>query len=203
MSKKKLIIIIVSLLVINVYTLFCFHQSKLHQSTSSHKGVSENDERHSYKLNFMTNIQNSHVKLNKKVTLKDSLSNIFSFADILNESREQILVCRFSELHCESCVNFSIQLLLQQTDTIGKNNILFLGAYRNNKIFNRVKQLYGIHNQNVFNTAELNIPAEELGYPYYLVLHNDLTISDVFVPDKAVPTITKKYMEMISKRYFK
>jgi hypothetical protein len=43
---------------------------------------------------------------------------------------------------------------------------------------------------------------EELAYPYYFILHNNMTISDIFIPDKAAPTITNNYLEMIYKRYF-
>jgi hypothetical protein len=80
--------------------------------------------------------------------------------------------------------------------------MLYLGTYRNNRIFNSVKPLYHIQNQHVYNIQSLNIPAEELGYPYYFMLNEDLTISDVFIPDKAFPSITSDYLRMIKKRYF-
>ena len=201
MSKRLLIFISVSLLAINVYTIVNFYRLKKQNVTLSHQNSSENDELHAYQINFATNIRNSNIRL-EEVPVKDSLSNVLLLKDVLKNSQEQILVCRFSELHCESCVNFSIQLFRHWADSIGKNNTLFLGSYRSNKIFNRAKPLYGIHNLNVYNVSELNIPAEELGFPYYFVLDSALRVTDVFVPDKAVPELTDKYLKMIHKRYF-
>jgi hypothetical protein len=202
MNKKLLIFIILSLLAVNVYTLINFHQFKKQNIIVSHQNTSESDELYSYKINFEANIRNSNIKLNE-IAVKDSLSNVLPLKDVLKNGQEQILVCRFSELHCESCVNFSIQLFRQWSDSIGTDNMLFLGTYRNNKIFNRTKPLYDIHNLNVYNIPKLNIPVEEFGYPYYFVLNTDLTISNVFIPDKATPNITNNYLKIINERYFR
>jgi hypothetical protein len=137
------------------------------------------------------------------IAVKDSLNNILPLQDVLKSDKGQTLVCRFSEFYCESCVNFSIQLFRHCIDSIGKNNVLFLGSHRNNKIFNSTKPLYGIHNMNVYNVANLNIPAEKLGYPYYFVLNSDMTIANVFVPDKATPVITIDYLKKIAEKYFR
>jgi hypothetical protein len=199
-ENRFLIFIIFSLLAINVYTIIRFYRFKKQNITAS-PVVSEHDELHSYTINFATNLRNSNFRL-EEVRAKDSSGTVFSLKDLINNNQEQILVCRFSELHCESCVNFSIQLFRHWVDSIGKNNVLLLGSYRNNKIFNRTKPLYSIHNLNVYNIQPLNIPAEELGYPYYFVLHSDLTISDAFVPDKATPIIANNYLKLINERYF-
>jgi hypothetical protein len=201
MSKRFLMFIILSLLAINVYTIINFYRLKKQDVTVLNKNFSESDKIHAYKLNFEVGIQNSNIRL-EEIIARDSLGAVFPLKDIISNGQGQILVCRFSELHCESCVNSAIRQFRQWTDSIGKNNMLFLGAYRNNKIFNRTKPLYAIHNLNVYNVSGLNIPVEELGYPYYFVLNNDLTISNVFVPDKATPTITNDYLKMIDKRYF-
>ena len=150
MSKKLLFFIILSLLAINAYTLIGFH--RLNKQNNVRQNISENDELNTYKVNFSTNIQNNHIKV-EKIVAKDSLNNIFPLKDILDNGSERILVCRFSESNCESCVRFSIQLFRQWTDSIGKNNTLFLGTYRNNKIFNRTKPAYGINDLNTYNLS--------------------------------------------------
>ena len=199
MSKKLLIFVILSLLAINAYTLIGFYRLKI--GNSMRQNISKNDELNTYKVNFSTNIQNSHIKM-AEVVVKDSSNNVFPLKDILDNGRERMLVCRFSELHCESCVESSIQLFRQWTDSVGKDNTLFLGTYRNNRIFNRTKPVYGINDLNTYNILELNIPVEKYGSPYYFVLNNNLTISDVFVPSKSTPYITNNYLQMIYKRYF-
>ena len=86
MSKKNLIFIILSLSVINVYTLVCFHRSKTQQVSNPHKNISENDELHSYKLNLKTNIENSHIRL-EEVAVKDSVGAVFPIKETLNNDR--------------------------------------------------------------------------------------------------------------------
>lgn len=201
MSKRFLIFIILSLLAINIYTIVHFYRFKEQNRTVSPQTVSESDELHSYRINLATNIQNSNIRL-EELSVKDSSGRVFLLREVFMNNQERILVCRFSESHCESCVNFSIQAFRQWADSIGKNNVLFLGNYRNNKLLNQTKPLYGIHRLNVYNLPTLNIPAEELGYPYYFVLNSDLTITDVFVPDKVAPGTVNDYLKMINKRYF-
>ena len=92
--------------------------------------------------------------------------------------------------------------MMKQAGTLGKENILFLGAHRNNRIFNKQKPHHGIQDMNVYNTGVLSLPAEEMGFPYYFVLDSTLRVTDVFVPDKAVPELTDRYLKMIHKRYF-
>jgi len=200
MSKKWFIFIILALLTINIYTLIVIYRFKQHNVSENMK-ISEIDELHTLQLNFETNIENNNIKL-EDVSLKDSLGNLLSLNDIWKDGQKQIIVCRFSESYCESCVDFSIKMVLHWVESIGKENILFLGTYRNNRIFNKTKPMYNIHNLTVYNTVALNLPAEELGYPYYFILNSDMTISDLFVPDKVTPTITNNYLRMINKRYF-
>ncbi|GAB6013570.1 hypothetical protein [Viscerimonas tarda] len=200
-----LILIIILLLVINAFIFVRFYQYKKQAPTgdaiSYDQESNEEDELHSYKVNFTTNILNSNFQLDS-IMIKDPLNNIIPMKEAFGCEQKQMLVCRFSELYCESCVDFALQLFRHWTDSIGVENVLFLGAYRNNRIFNRTKPLYGIQNMNVYNVSELNIPVEERGYPYYFILNYDLTISNVFIPDKATPSITNNYLKMINKRYF-
>lgn len=198
MSKKFLIVIILALLAINIYTLIHVQNSKDRNAIATQTEI---DELHAYKVNFVTAIMNSNLSV-RDISIKDSLGQVFLLNEIFKDRHLPLLVCRFSEQHCESCVDFAIRQFRQQIDSIGDNNILFLGMYKNNKIFNRTKPLYNIQNMDVYNSYYLNIPAEELGYPYYFVLHDDLTVSDVFVPDKSIPILSNNYLYMINKRYF-
>ncbi|MBP1617090.1 MAG: hypothetical protein H6Q14_917 [Bacteroidetes bacterium] len=198
MSNKLLIGIIIALVGINVYMLVHLQKGN---SRNDAPVYSESDMLHTYKLNFIMGIKNSGLRL-EDISMKDSSGMGVFMKDFLKGRDKPMLVCRFSEQHCESCVSFAIKQLQGIVDSVGRENVLLGGTYRNNKIFNRVKPLYGIDKLLVYNVPELGIPVEELGYPYYFVLHGDLSISDVFVPDKGVPTLSNSYLGMIGKRYF-
>ena len=200
-EKIFLILIIISLLAINAFTLVRFYQLKQQKSEGEEiKHNKESDELNSYMVNFSTNILNSNFQLNN-ILVRDSLNNTIPLKTAFNYGQKQILVCRFSKMHCESCVNFAIQNFRNWVDSIGIKNVLFLGNYHSNKIFNREKPLYGIQGMNVYNAFELKIPAEELGYPYYFILDRNLRISNVFVPDKAAPEITNRYLKNIQSKF--
>jgi hypothetical protein len=201
MDKKFLVTMIIALLAINVFMSVNFHKHKKQSKIYAGSLLQNPDELHTLRVNFAAEIGNSDIRL-KDITAKDSLNNMIPLQDFFRNGRSKILVCRFSDLHCETCIDYSIRMLLQWVDSIGKDKILFLGAYRNNKIFNRQKPLYGIDALETVNTIALHIPAEDLGYPYYFVLDSTLRISNVFIPDKGVPNVTNKYLELVKEKYF-
>lgn len=116
--------------------------------------------------------------------------------------RNKLLVCRISDMYCESCVDYSIKRIMQWSDSIGKDNILFLGAYRNNKLFNKQKKIYGINTFTTVNVSSFNLPVEELGFPYYFVLDSALNVFNVSIPDKSAPNIDYRYFQRIHEKFF-
>lgn len=136
-EKRFLILVITSLLAINIFTLVRYE--KLKQQKVIEKAISNNyesiigEELTSYKVNFSTNILNSNLLLDS-LTMKDSLNNIIPLKEAFDYNQKQILVCRFSQMHCQSCVNSSIQILRSCVDSIGIKNVMFLCDYRNNRI---------------------------------------------------------------------
>lgn len=201
-EKTFLILVIISLILINVFIIIRFYYFKHHEIANeaiyNNTVFNGNDELHSYMLNFSTSILNSNLQLDG-IMIKDTLDEIIPLTEAFNRGQKHILVCRFSKTHCESCVNFSIQKVRACVDSIGKDNVMFLGNYRNNRVFNKIIPLYGIEGLKVYNTSSLNIPVEELCYPYYFVLDESLRISNVFVPDKATPHISNNYLRNIQK----
>ena len=203
--KEKTIftLIIFALIAINGYTLIRFKklkQQKLISEVKNHLQEIRNNGDNSYKLNFITNIMNSNLYLSD-VMVKDVNNTIIPLLDTFERGQKQLLICRFSQSHCESCVDFSIQFLKERIDIIGRNNLIFLGNHRNNFIFFKTVTMYDIHDLRVYNCPTINIQAEELGFPYYFVLNSDLQISNVFVPDKSEPHIANEYLENIGKRF--
>ena len=192
---KRLLFLSFLLLLTSVFVYMHLSQKK---ATNSHNTFSdsEKEEADFYLTNYYVKLNNNGMELND-IMLKDSLGIISPLKNLLEKEKKQILVCRFSQFHCESCVNFSIQMLLHSS-FIEKENLLFLGSYENNRIFNREKN----YTFKTYNALSLNIPLEELGFPYFFVLNENLTISHIVIPDKNTPALTQKYLEIINERYF-
>lgn len=113
-----------------------------------------------------------------------------------------MFVCRFSESHCNCCVEFMISSVRQWAPSIGKDNVLILCDYRDDRIFNRIRALYQLDEFLMFNVRGLEIPIEDYGFPYCFVLNKNQMIADVFVPDKAAPMVTSYYFDLLKSKYF-
>ncbi len=46
------------------------------------------------------------------------------------------------------------------------------------------------------------IESDDISAPYFFVLHEDMTIGELFIPDKSYPKQTNIYLEKISERYY-
>ena len=158
------------------------------------------DQLNTYQSNLETAISNSNLQL-KNQMVKDTLNNRIPLKSIFAKGQHQLLVCRFSQQHCESCVDATIQILQKQVNQIGVNNIVYLGNHRNNRIFKKTIPLYGIKGMRVYNTQNFSIPVEQVGYPYFFILNSNLQVSGIFVPNKGVPAVTVKYLEAVKKRF--
>lgn len=203
-QNTLLVLIILALIAINVFTLLKFNKLK---QQKNNKNLVNNfqdnvkaEELNAFKASFKTNLKNSGLPLNE-ISIKDSLNNANPLKKVFDNTQKQMLVFRFSKRHCESCVVASMEVLQKWIGLIGDKNILILGNYKNNKIFQRTMKEYGIKYPNVYNSESFDIPAEELGYPYFFVLNRNLEISNVFVPDKGLSKITTEYLKGIHKRF--
>ncbi|WP_147679231.1 hypothetical protein [Algibacter pacificus] len=205
MKKNSLLVfVIISLFVFNVYSLYRYNNLKKLNNLNIKKNLVEieNDELDTYKSSYKGGILNNGKKISRHLLVKDSLHNLIPLKNTFEDKQNNMLVYRFSKRHCESCVVASLEVLKRHTDSIGVSNILFLGNYGNNRIYNRTMFEYGLKKMKVYNASSFNIPAEEIGYPYFFVLNSNLEVLDLFIPNKAVPKITEDYLKIINKKYY-
>lgn len=62
--------------------------------------------------------------------------------------------------------------------------------------------MYEIDTLKVANTGNLNISAENSGYPYYFVIDSTLKVQHLFFPDKGSPQIDEKYLDFVKAKFF-
>lgn len=196
-----LLLFVALLLGMNVFVLMKFYKYKKESSLYIKYLQTQPDELNALKVNAEVMIQNSDTQLENVIVI-DSMNEEKTLRSLFTNGRNKLLICRISDIYCESCVDYSIKRIMQWSDSIGKDNILFLGAYRNNKIFNRQNKLYGIDSFTTVNVLSLNLPAEELGFPYYFVLDSALTVFNVSIPDKSAPNIDYRYFQRIHEKFF-
>ena len=206
MKKKNslVFIIIISLFLFNVYSLYRYNDLKKLNDLKIKNSLSEikNDELNTYRSSYKGGIFNNGKKISNNLLVKDSLHNLIPLKKVFDDNQNNILVYRFSKMHCESCVVASLEVLKRHTDSIGASNILILGNYKNNRIYNRTMLEYGIKKMKVYNISSFKIPAEEIGYPYFFVLNSNLEVLDLFIPNKIMPKLTEDYLRIINKKYY-
>lgn len=202
-ENKSTTFIILILFGITIYTIFQYNklkqQTKVSLTNNPAIETTNVDELNAYKVNFKTNVLNNNLNL-ENIVLKDSVSNTIPLTNIFKKGQKTMLVYRFSQMHCESCVRASIQLFVNWANAENVKNICFLGNYRNNRIFYRTIPDYNIQKMKVYNASDFNLPAESIGYPYCFVLDSNMQISNVFVPDKGIPKLTDEYLEIIQNK---
>lgn len=144
-------------------------------------------------------IENNGKPLDKFIEINDGKKNISTFEGIVNSKK---LVFRYTELHCDVCVDKQIEAIKKISKKIGKKNIIILTEYENLKnliIFKRLNSL----SIPIFNLQnKFNLPIEELDSPYYFVVDKDFVIKDLFIPIKEIENYTNKYLNIIYKKHF-
>ena len=108
-----------------------------------------------------------------------------------------LLIYRFTELHCNTCYETEIEAL-QAAFPDTSNLVSIICSYhieRDFIIFKKMNEikipLYRIE------MDTLKWPAEKYSNPYYFVLHPDMKISHVYIPNKIYPEVNRQYLENV------
>ena len=134
------------------------------------------------------------------IELKEpKLGENISFAKLIRN--EPKLFFRFKENHCDGCVQSSIRLLSQLSDSVPDIEISILCGYNNVRQF----QAYAQANRKqfeVYNINEMPLAAEIQEQPYFFVVTPDYRIRNVFITTKEDEHFTENYLAAIQNKYW-
>jgi hypothetical protein len=199
--KKTMFIIVVILIAVDIYSISCIlhFQTKIEMLAQSNGNYIT-----MYKTicnDLLSTNYSENYSLNPNLLLKSESGDMIKLGNLIN--KENMLVVYHSQLNCDACVEFQINMVKEYLDKIGKYNILFITAYSNlrnlllfNKIYSMGCPIYAIED----NT--LQIPIEEENEPFFFEIDKNMRTNQVFIPRREIPDLTKKYLGMMSKRYF-
>jgi hypothetical protein len=142
---------------------------------------------------FVENFANIQIKFNRKFD-KNSLQFPSMAAGKLGVQLSELtkkgpkLFFRFSENHCEECINAQFKILDKFGDLIKTGDVVLLISYRSNHAAQLIRRNYHFAGQ------ILNVDPEELvkweiekdGSPYFFMGDKDALYS-FFVPEKDLP----------------
>lgn len=148
---------------------------------------------------FIIQTLNSNTKLNDKM-IRDLSGNEILLSNAI--AGNSFLFIRFSELNCNECITYILNKTRRLSVQKGySDKIVLLATYkevRNLKILIKDMQL----TFPVYLIDGLNIPCEEINYPYCFVSDSSLHANQVFIPDRSESKMTNLYFDLIEMKYF-
>jgi len=133
----------------------------------------------------------------QNIILEDMFLKEFPISDLA--FRKPILFFRFSEFNCSSCYEKEL-FSLQHYFSKEYPKIAILSSYASRRQYvmfikaNRIELPFYRIPQDAFDWK-----LEDYGSPYYFVLHPDLTVSHIYIPDTTFPELNKQYLESVKK----
>lgn len=124
-----------------------------------------------------------------------------SLADLIGQDHK--LVMRYSELHCDVCVDETMKQLKRFTEEIGQDQVLLISSYANPRDMYTFKRLNQIQLP-LYNLGEqkLDLRAEEADVPYLFVIGPDQKVDLVFLAYKEAPELLSRYLNIVKGKYF-
>lgn len=152
------------------------------------------------RLNYLQNyISIGHLYdglvLNDRIAT-DTLKTANSLAQIVTDT--PILVFRFEEGQCQNCIVFGMLKLENHFQEISINTVVFAN-YSEHYPFKRMSRTLNRKRLPIYNVTDLG-ELDELKVPYFFILNRDLSVEDVFIPEKAFPEITNQYFEALKQK---
>ncbi len=146
---------------------------------------------------YYTSIINNNKMLDI-TTLVNFKDTTVRLGDVI---KPNILIFKFSEFNCNTCVDKQIELITKWKKKSKTNNVLIITKYNNIRDFIIFKRLNSLDNILILNLKQpLNIGLEE--DPFFFTINKTLEVNDFFIPIKEKPNRTLDYLNAISKKHF-
>jgi len=154
------------------------------------------------------------LAIDKYVDVENNTNDkILKDFSIINENKDTLLlsslltypklIYRFSELHCDSCINHEFVNLRKQitSDGLELKDVIIICYYQNHRnmnIFKRINKLQDFEVYNLMNDNVGDLEIEDIGVPYFFVIDSEFKISNTFIPLKEVNQRTDDYLKRVS-----
>ena len=153
----------------------------------------------SFEQNFLQEIKNENLKLNRKSCLLDIEGNRVLTTEIFKKNS---VVLRYSEMNCNDCIQAEIDVLLQNKSI----EVLLIADYHNKRdlfvYYNELKKR-GLSDFMLYNVpvGGFDLPIEKINKPFYFCVSSDLKITNIFIPQKNKPKLSESYLITASKNF--
>ena len=123
-----------------------------------------------------------------------------TLSDIMSDNT---LVLRYSEMHCDVCIDSIVSKLNIYQDSIGLQNIVLFTSTKNMNYVKKFKRVNNTHFDIYGISNALDSVLVDIGMPYLFVYSFvDERINNVFVPQKENVKFTYEYLHSILLKYY-
>lgn len=132
----------------------------------------------------------------------DEFDKVQKMSELLDDDYK--IVVRFSYLDCASCISNMLSELNAISKDVPQERILLISEYDNKRSFLAFKESHKITFPIYFCDAKVEydhiLKSENM--PYICLLNNTMQVDNLLVPIKEIPIHSKRYYNIMIKRYF-
>ena len=199
---KDFKIILLVLLCNVILLLSLYFSNKISEMKQTQKQISEfaskiQAKEDFYSINFVFNSKMTGIIAPNILCTEDNKKDEKLLSEIVKNN--SVLIYRYVDTNCNVCYEEELKNLqkgfadapqLTTIITSYQSDVKFKFFRRNNKI---TFSLYRV----IPNAFNWNI--EDHNKPYYFILHPDMKISHIYMPDKDYPELNKQYLEGVKR----
>ena len=135
------------------------------------------------------------AELNPRLEVCDEKGDTLAIDSIISKP---VLVLRYSELNCQSCVD-DLLTEIKEAGFFNATNTLLLAYYREPAYLYQFKRMNRLELP-VFSTQHTGLPPDTLNLPYFFLMNSKLQISNVFIPEEGDTEAITAYLAFARKR---
>ena len=201
-SKRIMVYGIVGLLIIgNIYLMYSMRKMKTDSDNAIAILYPYAEKFTSLKSNIETNLR-FIPRYIKDVVVSDRQNKTKMLSELFCNDDKPLFVLRITDRYCNSCVKYFVDLFAKKQFDEGLNIIFLTGFQNPNRVDFEAKEL-NISSDELYNVPFLDVPIDNLGFPYLMVLNKELEIEYCYFPTKDHEEIDIENLNMIFDCYAK
>lgn len=203
MKRRNIILytIIAVLLVCNIISFFTSYNVRQERNSSIATLYPYVQKYTFLKDNIKANIRYAS-KLLEDSEVTDLHKRSQKLSELFKAGEDRLFLLRISDRYCNSCVEYCVNLFTNDR-LRSKFRLCYLTGFQNVGRVDFETKMIGIDANQVFNVLSLNVPIDNAGFPYFMVLNKNLEIEYCYFPTKGYETTDIENLNMILDCYAK
>lgn len=194
MKKKYIIYALIGLILIQIYSIYNLRRINKALIEANESSLDFAKMWQLLSLDYLASIKSEGYKLPEGIILETRFHEKVSLDSLLTTGPKFLV--RYSISACPACLEQQIPEINNLSDSIGKENIIFISPYdspRNIEVIEKKLQpKYDIYMLTGWNSQIENIAETEM-----FIITPDRVAKHIYIPRKEMPTHLSEYLEFI------